>query len=927
MLFRYGLVAVALQCLAQGASAAPEDLYKRHGRYPTAPDYSRPSDLTPEPVDEPATSTLATVPVSETILTSASAEGEETTSSVAASTPEETDLSSPSTTALVVDTTPLESSTPIETPIASVETPADNSTQGAATPPAGDELTTSTVFATQVFTVTSCAPEVTNCPNKPHVTTSIVAISTTVCPVSDLVKSSALGQGTTVESSAVETPGASESELSNTPSVGTPTGQSSVLPTAETPVESTETPIETAITPVDTPAVSSAETPVESSETPIETAITPIDTPIVETPTSFASTAAGAETTPGTQPILNGTAPVATPIAGETTVSTPLGPEDLTTSTIFETQVRTVTSCAPEVTNCPNRPHVTTVVVAVSTTVCPVSELATKESTVDTALTTAGSSVFSSAIPVTETPVSTLDVSTPGVETPGVSEAVSSGTPVVTAPGTSGFSSALPVGETPVSTPLGPGDLTTSTIFETQVRTVTSCAPEVTNCPNRPHVTTVVVAVSTTVCPVSELGSSTADAVNSTPGATEPAPTGTAPVETPGEPIDTATEPAVTGTEPAVTASGTEAVPVSSALATPATSDADAVTGTSVSAEELTTSTIFETQVRTVTSCAPEVTNCPNRPHVTTEIIAVSTTVCPVTELAGSGTTEAVTQTSAITTTSVDEVGSTHVSVITKTYTVPVTKQSTIPVTVTTGGDEAVSSALGGGATQSESIITSLITMSIPGVGTETAQISVVTMTISAAGPSGTGAVPPPAPQPTETGVQTGEVATSVVTMTLPASTAGGPPQVSVVTMTVSSPPEQAASSAEAVATTVVGGGGEQPPQTEVVTVTMGNGVTGVVTMTRTAPAVVHTATVTVGGGESATTVTQYASVSTKVVTETVVASGGSCPVLDCNQCLTATAAGTTLATQTRDTQTVVVTDAADSARKMRRVYRGLAGW
>jgi hypothetical protein len=45
--------------------------------------------------------------------------------------------------------------------------------------------TTSTVYTTKVHTITSCAPTVTNCPGKPHVTTETIAVSTTVCPVDD----------------------------------------------------------------------------------------------------------------------------------------------------------------------------------------------------------------------------------------------------------------------------------------------------------------------------------------------------------------------------------------------------------------------------------------------------------------------------------------------------------------------------------------------------------------------------------------------------------------------------------------------------------------------------------------------------------------------------------------------------------------------
>ncbi|KAG9258623.1 uncharacterized protein F5Z01DRAFT_643766 [Emericellopsis atlantica] len=54
----------------------------------------------------------------------------------------------------------------------------------------------------------------------------------------------------------------------------------------------------------------------------------------------------------------------------------------------------------------------------------------------------------------------------------------------------------------------------------------------------------------------------------------------------------------------------------------------------------MTTSTIFTTTVKTITSCGPEVTNCPadgtpTGPVFVTETVAVSTTVCPVTEVNG----------------------------------------------------------------------------------------------------------------------------------------------------------------------------------------------------------------------------------------------------------------------------------------------------
>ncbi|OTB09113.1 glycoside hydrolase family 16 protein [Hypoxylon sp. CI-4A] len=52
---------------------------------------------------------------------------------------------------------------------------------------------------------------------------------------------------------------------------------------------------------------------------------------------------------------------------------------------------------------------------------------------------------------------------------------------------------------------------------------------------------------------------------------------------------------------------------------------------TTASAQELTTSIIYSTSVHTVTSCASTVTNCPANGYVTTEIISIGVTVCPVT--------------------------------------------------------------------------------------------------------------------------------------------------------------------------------------------------------------------------------------------------------------------------------------------------------
>ncbi|UZP40495.1 hypothetical protein NXS19_008311 [Fusarium pseudograminearum] len=126
--------------------------------------------------------------------------------------------------------------------------------------------------------------------------------------------------------------------------------------------------------------------------------------------------------------------------------------------------------------------------------------------------------------------------------------------------------------------------MTTSTLYTTTCYTVTKCPPEVTDCPERPHVTTETVVIGTTVCPVTE---------------EHPTDVETMPVYTdvpkPSKPVYTA--------------------PVEHQTTT-----------------HLTTSTIYTTKVTTVTMCPPDVVDCPERPHTRTETVVVGTTICPVTE-------------------------------------------------------------------------------------------------------------------------------------------------------------------------------------------------------------------------------------------------------------------------------------------------------
>ncbi|KAJ5769091.1 hypothetical protein N7520_003650 [Penicillium odoratum] len=145
----------------------------------------------------------------------------------------------------------------------------------------------------------------------------------------------------------------------------------------------------------------------------------------------------------------------------------------------------------------------------------------------------------------------------------------------------------LLTGGQPSVKPEGP-EFTISTIFSTRTATITACPSSVTNCPARSKttfLTTETIAVTTTVCPV-------ADATQTT-------------------------SPSISGGEAAT------------------------------KSEELgfTTSTVFNTRTATITACPSSVTDCPARSKttfVTTEAIAVSTTICPITEAAGATQTSSV---------------------------------------------------------------------------------------------------------------------------------------------------------------------------------------------------------------------------------------------------------------------------------------------
>ncbi|KAH6973739.1 hypothetical protein BKA56DRAFT_619949 [Ilyonectria sp. MPI-CAGE-AT-0026] len=194
---------------------------------------------------------------------------------------------------------------------------------------------TSTVYTTNIKTITSCGPEVTNCPANSGtvvVVTETVAISTTVCPVTETHTAPAETQPVETQPAEATTSGSSGEATTSVPAAGETT-------TAPAAAESTTAPVEGEST-----------VPVEG-ETTVPYGLT-------------TSGSSGEDTT---------SAPASTYPVEATTIITTYD----STSTVYTTNVKTVTSCGPEVTNCPANSGTVVVVtetVAVSTTICPVTE-------------------------------------------------------------------------------------------------------------------------------------------------------------------------------------------------------------------------------------------------------------------------------------------------------------------------------------------------------------------------------------------------------------------------------------------------------------------------------------------------------------------------------------------------------------------------
>ncbi|GJD00503.1 betaendoglucanase [Colletotrichum higginsianum] len=452
-------------------------------------------------------STAVASTAAETTVVSTSAAAETTavvssvvvSSAVASEKPVETVSASASAPAsasasVIASEKPIE--TPVETPI---ETPAESLTT---------RLATSTVYETNIKTITSCAPEVTNCPAKdtPVVVTEVVPVTTTICPVYDVPTQ------LTISKTEVVTITSCAPEVPNCPArTSTLTTQEIIPTTTAIPVESYVPPKPTADKPVVTVSSQKPVDDVTTALTTYKTNIVTITSCAPEVPDCPArtSTIITSEVIPTTIPAVPATTETEKPVVTEEP------PVQITT---YKTNIVTITSCAPDVPNCPARTST-----VITSEIVPVS-------------TTKGDK------PV---PVPTTEGEKP--------------VPVTTEV------------EKPVVTEQPPVQITT---YKTNIVTITSCAPDVPNCPAR---TSTIVTSEIVPVPTTE---------------------GEKPVPIP-------------------TTEGEKPVPVP-------TTEAEKPVTTEQPPVQITT---YKTNIVTITSCAPEVPDCPARTStiVTSELI--STTV------------------------------------------------------------------------------------------------------------------------------------------------------------------------------------------------------------------------------------------------------------------------------------------------------------
>ncbi|KAK6866214.1 hypothetical protein PG995_002742 [Apiospora arundinis] len=439
-------------------------------------------------------------------------------------------------------------------------------------------LSISTIYSTNIYTITSCAPEVKDCPGKGAVTTELISIATTICPVT-------------------LTPGNAAAVL---PTSSAPTSVPEAVSSSSSSALLMLSSASSALSSVAATASSSMSSAISS----FSSSVADLSSSSLHTTSSNESTMAPSMASSSAAAARSPTMPTTYSVSSQVITSS--------ISTVYSTNIYTVTSCAPEVTNCPIKGEVTTELVSLYTTICPVTNKILDGITypqVNAIVAAPTSSVVASS-------------ATPGVSsspvTSSMPESISASAPLS---GSSSLSSESMVSSSAAApgssaAPSSPPPMTTSTVFTSSVYTVSSCAPGAAQCSSMMgSVTTEQVALYTTVCPVKETS--------------KPPPP---PPEVPTSAAAPAISPVVA---PAPYLNSSAPLNTSGPLATSQVMPQNASSVVPTQAPVFTTSTVFSTNIysKSVTSCGPEVKNCPAKlGEVTTEIIALSTTVCPVTQ-------------------------------------------------------------------------------------------------------------------------------------------------------------------------------------------------------------------------------------------------------------------------------------------------------
>ncbi|KAI1106933.1 hypothetical protein F4804DRAFT_272531 [Jackrogersella minutella] len=447
------------------------------------------------------------------------------------------------------------------------------------------EITTSimsTVYSTNIVTVTSCPPSVTNCPVG-QVTTETKSLYTTICPVTQTVLDGTTYGGTEAAK-----------EASSTASIFTYSMSSFHPSSVESAASSSSTSLSYASSSVNSVGISSSVLS-SSSGYLVVSSVSSVSSVGSSSSVSGSSSgysvsslvnSAASSSSILTSSVAASNASVPTSgshsIGSLSTDSASSGPisssaTSLTTSTVYSTNIYTITSCAPDVTNCPAKlGQVTTDLVSLYTTICPVAE------------SEATAHASSSALPV--------------------------------ATGTSAPSPAISSYATLRNITASGRPLTTSTVYTSSIYTVSSCKPGEAECSSKiGSVTTETVPLYTTVCPVEETETALPVATTSSAVSVSASQSSATQVVS-SYAISSASGSSV----------GSSTYQAASSNATYAQSHATPPSSYAASAVSYTTSTVYSTNIYTVTSCAPGVTNCPAKVSVTTEVVAVSTTVCPV---------------------------------------------------------------------------------------------------------------------------------------------------------------------------------------------------------------------------------------------------------------------------------------------------------